>query len=148
MIRIIRVIIFFIPIMLGGVIYIIFRTEKLIMFHWFEYLSLSNEVNFIKTFKNVYSFPDWFIYNLPDGLWLCSYTAISLEIWKHSITKQNIFWIFSIPFITILSEIFQLFKIIPGTFDFIDIVFYLFGIFFAYFISKIIIFNTKKHEKL
>ncbi|WEK68742.1 MAG: hypothetical protein P0Y62_12885 [Candidatus Chryseobacterium colombiense] len=148
MIRFLRIVIFFLPIISGGLIYIIFRTEKLIMFRWFEYFSLSDGINLIKKLKNIYSFPSWFIYNLPDGLWIFSYTAISLEIWKHSITKQNIFWIFSIPLIAVLSEIFQLFKIIPGTFDFIDIIFYLSGIFLAYFISTIIIFNTKKHEKL
>lgn len=148
MIRVLRIIIFFLPIISGGFIYIIFRTEKLIMFRWFEFLNLSDGIYFIKKLKNIYSFPSWFIYNLPDGLWIFSYTSISLEIWKHSITKQNIFWIFSIPFIAVLSEILQFFIIIPGTFDFIDILFYLSGIFFAYFISTILIFNPKKHEKL
>ncbi|WP_412851020.1 hypothetical protein ACL0VS_08535 [Chryseobacterium sp. PMSZPI] len=148
MIRIVRIIICFLSILLGGFIYIIFRTEKLIMFDWFEYLNLSEEINIIRNFKNVYSFPNWFIYNLPDGLWIFSYTAISLEIWKHSIIKQNIFWIFSIPIIAVLSEFFQVFKIVPGTFDFTDMIFYLLGTFSACFISIKIIFKTKKHEKL
>lgn len=144
MIQGLRIMVYFLPLILGGFIYIIFRTETLIMFHWFKYLNLSNEINIIKNFKSVHYFPNWFIYNLPDGLWIFSYTAISLEIWKHSITRQNIFWIFSIPIIAVLSEFLQLFKIVPGTFDFLDVTFYLLGTIFSFYISTKIIFNTKK----
>ena len=127
-IHILKTALLFTPVVLGGLIYIIFRTDRLIMFHWFEYLNLSDEINTIKSLKNILSLPDWFIYSLPDGLWIFSYIHISLEIWKFSITRQNIFWIFSIPITAIASEIFQLFKIIPGTFDLVDIIFYLIGI--------------------
>lgn len=134
MIQGLRIMIYFLPLILGGFIYIIFRTETLIMFHWFKYLNFSDEINIIKNFKPVHYFPNWFIYNLPDGLWIFSYTAISLEIWKHSITRQNIFWIFSIPIIAVLSEFLQLFKIIPGTFDFLDVTFYILGTISSYYI--------------
>lgn len=134
MIQGLRIIIYFLPLILGGFIYIIFRTETLIMFHWFKYLNFSDEINIIKNIKSVHYFPNWFIYNLPDGLWIFSYTAISLEIWKHSITRQNIFWIFSIPIITVLSEFLQLFKMIPGTFDFLDVTFYILGTISSFYI--------------
>ena len=132
----VRIMIYLFPLTLGGFIYIIFRTETLIMFHWFKYLNISNEVDSIKNMRTGYSFPNWFIYNLPDGLWIFSYTAISLEIWKNSITRQNIFWVFSIPIISVLSEFLQLFKIIPGTFDFLDVTFYLLGTIFSFYISN------------
>lgn len=144
MIRVLRIIAFLFPLILGGFIYIIFRTERLIMFNWFKYLNLSDEINILKNFRNICSFPKWVIYNFLDGLWTFSYTSISLEIWKHSITRQNIFWIFSIPIIAVLSEFFQLFKIVPGTFDFIDLIFYVIGIILPCYISTKIIFNTKK----
>lgn len=144
MIQSLRIIIYFLPLILGGFIYIIFRTETLIMFHWLKYLTFSDEINIIKNFRTVYSFPSWFIYNLPDALWIFSYTGISLEIWKHSITRQNIFWIFSIPIIAVLSEFLQFFKIVPGTFDFLDVTFYLLGTISSFYISTKIIFNTKK----
>jgi len=127
-IRTLKIILLFFPVVLGGLIYIIFRTDRLIMYHWFEYLNLSDEINTIKSLKNILSFPDWFIYSLPDGLWVFSYTALSLEIWKSSITQRSFFWIFSIPIVAVMSEFLQLFKIIPGTFDIIDTAFYLIGI--------------------
>jgi hypothetical protein len=141
MIRVLTITILLFPVFLGGFIYIIFRTEKLIMFRWFEYLNLANEINTIKSFGNTFSFPDWFIYNLPDGLWVFSYTAISLEIWKNSITRYSIFWILIIPIAAILSELLQLLKIISGTFDFADIVSYLLGITLPVYLLKK--FNSK-----
>lgn len=144
MIKRLKIILYFIPLILGGLIYIIFRTETLIMFQWFRYINISDEIRLIKSYRTTYSFPNWFIYSLPDGLWIFSYTAISLKIWKHLITRQNIFWVFSIPIIAISSEFLQLFKIIPGTFDFLDAIFYSVGTIFPYHISTKIILNTKK----
>lgn len=144
MIRSLKIITLFLPVVLGGLIYIIFRTERLLMFHWFGYLKLSDEINLIKNLRNIYSFPCWFIYSLPDGLWVFSYTALSLEIWKLSITRHSFFWIFSIPVMAVLSEFLQLFKIIPGTFDLIDVMFYLLGIILSFY--KIL--NTKIYETL
>jgi len=141
MFRIIKIIVLSLPVILGGLIYLIFRNESLIMFSWIEYLSMSNEINTIQNFRNIISFPKWFIYSLPDGLWIFSYTAISLEVWKHSINNQNIFWIFSIPVIAVLSEFLQLSKIIPGTFDPADLIFYFLGIILSFCISAKIIFK-------
>ncbi|GEN75490.1 hypothetical protein [Chryseobacterium hagamense] len=142
-IRILKITVLFLPVLLGGIIYVIFRTEKLIMFRWFECLNISQEIFALKKYSNNYVLPDWFIFSLPDGLWIYSYTSILLEIWKYSITKQNLFWIFSIPITAILSEFFQFFKIIPGTFDFTDVIFYLIGIMIP-FISQQKQFNTEK----
>lgn len=148
MIRNLRIVTFLFPVILGGIIYIVFRTERLIMFRWFEYLSISSEITIIQNLREVFSFPGWFIYSLPDGLWVFSYTSISLEIWKNSITKQNSFWIFGVPAVAIASEVLQLFKVIPGTFDLTDIFFYVFGMILSYYISTKLIFNIKNHEKL
>lgn len=146
MIRALKIAALFIPVVVGGFIYIIFRTERLIMFHWFEYVSLSHQINILKNLRTIYSFPSWFIYSLPDGLWTFSYVAVSLQIWKFSITCQNVFWIFSIPISAVLSEFLQLFRLIPGTFDPIDIIFYLLGASIPYYLSKNNL-NIKRYEK-
>lgn len=135
MLNVFKIIILLIPVILGGLIYIIFRTEKLIMFCWFDYLHLTSEINIAKSFRNTYAFPDWFIYSFPDGLWIFSYTAISLKIWKSSMNQNSFFWILSIPVASILSEFLQFLNIIPGTFDFTDLLFYLIGIVLP-FLSK------------
>lgn len=136
MFRIFKIATLLVPVILGGFIYIIFRTEKLIMFRWFDYLNLTDEINIAKSFRNNLSLPDWFYFSLPDGLWIFSYTAISLEIWKSSITRSRYFWILSIPAAAILSEILQLLNIISGTFDFTDLIFYLLGIILSFICQK------------
>lgn len=69
-----------------------------------------------------------------------------LEIWNHSITKYNFAWIICIPIIALLSEVFQLFKIFPGTFDILDIIFYLVAIALSFFISKLLTINIQHYE--
>lgn len=77
------------------------------------------------TAKN--SLPDWFLFSLPDGLWIFSYTSLVLLIWRNKINRENFFWIAIIPILIILSELGQLFNIVPGTFDLIDVLLYSLG---------------------
>lgn len=117
----------FIPLFFGSIIYIIFRSERLLLFRWFEFLKLNDLIQQIRAFNTSYKFPDWFVYSFPDGLWIMSYLLILIEIWNRKITKQNIFWILIIPFIAIISEVFQYIGIVKGTFDFLDLISYLLG---------------------
>ncbi|WP_449388910.1 hypothetical protein [Chryseobacterium lineare] len=145
-IRVLRISASLFLLFLGGLIYLIFRTERLIMFRWVEYLKLSDVITNLQKISTLYILPDWFKYSLPDGLWIYSYTAILLEIWKQTVTKQNVFWILSIPSTAVLSEFFQLLKILPGTFDLIDLIFYFVGILIPLCYATIIHFNNKKYE--
>lgn len=74
--------------------------------------------------------PDWILYSLPDGLWLSSYICLVLMFWKNRINKVSAVWIFGMPIIAISSEAGQFFKIIPGTFDWMDVIMYLLGTLF------------------
>ncbi len=100
------------------------------MFNWFENTFCSNLFQNLRSLFNPYYniLPDWTIYSLPDGLWLFSYMALMLLIWKNKVNNNNAFWIFSVPLLVLCHEFGQLFKIFPGTFDIADIIFYLFGI--------------------
>jgi len=133
------------PVLFGGMIYIIFRSDQLLMFSW---LRSVNEVHSVNNFGNTLHVFHWFKYSLPDGLWLFSYTALMLEIWKNRINKQSFFWIFSLPCMALLSEFLQLFKVIPGTFDLIDLIFYILGAALPFYKSNVLIFNTNNHEKI
>lgn len=114
---------------IGGMIYLIFRIETLLMFKWFAVVSLDPPIEYLRemtlTTKN--KLPEWFLFSLPDGLWIFSYVTLILYIWKNNITRQNAIWICITPLIIILVEIGQLFNITPGTFDLNDLTFYLLG---------------------
>jgi hypothetical protein len=140
-----KIVILLLPVIFGGIIYIVFRSDQLLMFSW---LGSINEIRTLNNFGNTVHVLHWFKYSLPDGLWLLSYTALMLEIWNHRISKQSLFWIFSLPCIALFSEFLQLFKVIPGTFDFIDLIFYSLGTALPFYKSNVLIFNTNNHEKI
>ena len=114
---------------IGSLIYILFRSESLKVFAWMDALDCLKITKSIRSIslKIVDIIPNWMLYALPDGLWLSSYVCLMLMIWKNKINKENAVWIFSMPLIAILSEAGQIFSIIPGTFDWMDVVMYLLG---------------------
>ena len=120
---------FLFPLVFGGLLYIFFRADSLLMFKWFRMLNLTNVINEIRNYTiPINSFiPNWVLYSLPDGLWLFSYVSLQLYLWKNEINFKNIFWILLIPTIAISSEVGQLIKVVPGTFDLTDLFFYILG---------------------
>ncbi len=125
----------------GGIIYIIFRKDTLLMFNWFDSLSIQPLIEYIRSIQLIQNIklPSWFIFSLPGGLWIFSYITIMLFIWKNKVTQENLFWFLIIPIIALFSEIGQLLQVLPGTFDFIDLVFYLFGFIIPFKFSNILL---------
>ena len=114
---------------LGTLVYLLFRVSTLKIFSWLENIGV-DFLNF-KIRKTTLNYteilPDWFLFSLPDGLWIFSYTSLILHIWGKT-SKESFFWIIIIPAIAIFSEILQGLKLIPGTFDSIDLLFYTLGL--------------------
>jgi hypothetical protein len=100
---------------LGLIIYLAFR-EGLII----------NKLIDIKLFRNDFlgfSFPDWFIYSLPDGLWMFSLVLLIITYWDFNLNKSCIIWITISYLAGIMFEISQKTTLIKGTFDYIDLIF-------------------------
>lgn len=119
-----KIIIGTLPVIVGGLIYLTYRTDTLIMFGWFKKIGLKDTIEFLRSNQLLQSLiiPNWVKFSLPDALWLFSFTYVTLFIWDNKMSKQSIFWIFLAPFIGIFSEAGQLIGIIPGTFDKIDLI--------------------------
>ena len=130
------------PLFFGGLIYISFRQGTLKMFRWFDSFNLSAVISKLRLYTMPISdhLPDWFLYSFPDGLWVFSYLSLLLLVWDNVISKHNIHWLLLVPAIALFSEIGQHFKIVPGTFDVMDLMFYILSV-----ILPIIIF-TKSHN--
>tara|TARA_B100001939_G_scaffold172312_1_gene148506 strand:+ start:6960 stop:7409 length:450 start_codon:yes stop_codon:yes gene_type:complete len=133
---------------LGGFIYILFRQDNLKMFQWFDAVNMSGIIKNVRTHSTqiVGLLPEWFLYSLPDGLWMFSYISILLVIWNNKVNKNNIYWILVVPIVAILCEFGQLFKFIPGTFDKFDIIFYILGVFIPILIYTNFIKNFKNEK--
>ncbi len=127
--------------LLGGLIYVLFRQDTLKMFSWFDDINVSAAISELRLHTVPLSghFPNWFLYSLPDGLWLFSYLSVLLVVWDNVISKHNIHWLLLVPMVAIFSEIGQLFEIVSGTFDIFDLLFYLLGT-----VLPILIFTNSK----
>lgn len=112
-------------IVIGGLIYLIFRADNLIMFSWIKYLGMDVYLNNIRVAYGDYSIYTWVKYNLPASLWLFSYLYIIKGIW-HGQSKNILYYLFLsvVPIMAFGSELLQLFSIIPGTFDSADMIGY------------------------
>lgn len=125
----------------GGMIYLMFRSESLVMFRWCEVFHVKEYVDFVRM---PYTFPQWFVYSLPDGLWLCSYVLFVSAIWDFNL-KQGWPYIFSLPSIAIASELAQAFDWMRGTFDWVDLLCYIIGLYSGCIVVKYS--NLKFYEK-
>jgi len=134
-----------IPMFTGGFIYILFREKSLIMFGWFHSLGLENHINQLRDRFSMFSeiVPGWFIYSLPDGIWIYSLTSLMFIIWSKNLNYSAYFWLLIGPIVGISSELFQRLNLLPGTFDIVDFVFCCFGSFVPF-----LIFRNKKERVL
>lgn len=136
----------FATLLLGGLIYILFRTCSLKMFAWYEALGLSSLTIALRklTFSSTHKIPEWVLFSLPDGLWIFSYVSLMLFIWSNTVSFKNLFWILIIPLLAIGSEIGQGLGLIPGTFDLADLLLYIFGMTLPFLLfNKSIYLNLK-----
>ena len=117
----------FIPLFLGLFIYLGFRQKNILLFKWLNDLSLSNYAYSIRRIVNPNEiiYENIFVFNLPDGLWVYSFTSVMLIVWQGNVSRDNILYV-TIPLIlAIVSELGQFFGLIMGTFDVFDLLFYI-----------------------
>lgn len=114
---------------LGTLIYVLFRASSLKVFSWLDFLGIDiTQTELRKQAISITSIlPKWILFSLPDGLWIFSYVCLMLSIWKGAISTRNIFWISIISLVAIGSEIAQLSGLVQGTFDFSDVLLYFIG---------------------
>ena len=114
--------------LLGGLVYVIYRDKSLLMFDWFDAIGISNEIDGLRRLFQGEGIYGWVKYSLPDGLWAFSYMFLVDAIWNGSRSKSSFIFIYSLPVIALLSEFFQYFGLLPGVFDWVDVASYLFAI--------------------
>lgn len=103
----------------GGLVYLLFRPHTLRMFSWLRILNIE-DCFAQRNFNSESKFLAFCVYSLPTGFWALSAIILCGLIWKNS---PKTFLSYSLAFIfgNIALEILQIFQIIPGTFDFADI---------------------------
>jgi hypothetical protein len=112
------------PLFLGGVVYILWRDPNLLMFKWFGEVGLGPAIDWLRvgTASAQTVLPHWFIYSLPDGLWVYALTALMMLVWRGvNSLPLKIFWLSLGALIGVGSELAQSAGILPGAFDAVDL---------------------------
>lgn len=124
--------------------------DTLILFGWIEGVGLSPVASTLRLNGTLQSLamPSWVKYSLPDALWLFSFTYLTLLIWNFKITKHSAPWIFLAPVLGIGCEICQLFGIIPGTFDMVDLLLLIMASLLPFYKIIILKISLMKNKKL
>jgi len=114
------------PIVVGGLIYILFRTDTLLMFQWAEAISLTDLINrgraSVATLQPL--IPEFVLFSVPDGVWVFSATAFFARLWHDGPLWMRIGWIGAVPAMAIGGELGQIIGLVPGTFDIFDMIAY------------------------
>lgn len=61
--------------------------------------------------------------SLPFSLWAIAFTNTMFTIWNNQINRESVYWISFSLLISPMTELLQIFKIVPGTFDIYDFLF-------------------------
>ena len=119
--KVVTVLLAIVTLLSGGMVYLLFRPDYLLMFDWLRFIHLMGFLECIRSTSHW--LPEWIEYALPDGLWIFSYTLIIGCIWNFDIKKAWIA-ILVLPLIAIIDESLQYFQLVAGTFDVLDIIAY------------------------
>ena len=114
-----------IPLLIGGAIYIIWRSETLQMFRWLEFVDLDSPVNKL---RDIYGgqngqLPQWLLYSLPDAAWLYSFAMYMGLVWIDAKPRVVFSFMAIGPTLGLGGELGQGFRVVPGTFDLVDLIF-------------------------
>ena len=110
--------------LMGGMTYLLFRPQTLLMFHVTDALGLSAAINSMR--EGISSqLPEFIIYSLPGALWAAAYILTIDSLMFRQSVMPRILVSGIIPVIGAVSELLQLIGLLPGTFDVADLLCYL-----------------------
>ena len=112
-----------IPIIIGGLIYTLFRVDTLLVFKVYEFLQVDGLINDLRNHTMQWEISNFVKYSLPDGLWVYAFTYFIVSLWKFDESRAKEKYIFMmIPLLCgVGGELIQLYFKNIGTFDFYDL---------------------------
>ena len=124
-------------IVLGAMIYVLFRPGEYLLFNWINHVGPEH---FIHTLRTRAHFPrlhlsDWIIYALPDGLWSFAFALMISSLWSASRSWLKYLWLAIVPLLILGFELLQYSPKIPGVCSLQDILFCSAGIAAGYYVG-------------
>ena len=122
--RIIEAAIGLVAITIGGLIYIRYRDENLLMFDWFQNIGILNCIESFRSVNDSQNLYGWVNNSMPAALWLFSYLFIIDSIWGKETSIIYKYDLYIMPVLAVGSEYLQYFSVLPGTYDILDVLGY------------------------
>ena len=142
------------PMLTTALLYLLFRGDDLFYYKLASYIDLHPAIQMMRTVLSADKLhPDyWVKFSLPGALWLLAFQSLMFIIWNKSVNRKNVFWILTPLAVAVGGELAQLFHITDGTFDILDVIFYILGFLIAFGLYSLrsnynlTIFNSDKRK--
>lgn len=118
-------IISFLMIFLGGMIYILYRPENILLFKVTDCLEITPLIDIARSNASLLQLPSFFVNSLPAGLWAASYLMMMYISTRFHTRKVRLMLALPLPISAIVLEFMQLVGWCPGTFDIYDLICYI-----------------------
>lgn len=114
----------FLMIFVGGMIYILYRPENILLFRLTDSIGIKPFINIARARASQVILPSFMINSLPAGLWAGSYLIMMFVTTKFHTRRIRLMLALPLPVMAIVLEFMQLGGWCPGTFDIYDLVCY------------------------
>ena len=116
-------------ILTGGMIYVLYRPESLLLFRVTDSLGITPLIDILRSNSSRVMLPSFMINSLPAGLWTASYLIMMYITTKFHTRRIRLMLALPLPITTIVLEFMQLLGWCPGTFDIYDLICYIVPLF-------------------
>ena len=119
----------FLLIFSGGMIYILYRPENILLFRLTDSLGVTPLIDVVRSSTSRVILPSFIINSLPAGLWAGAYLMMMYITTKFHTKRIRLMLALPLPIMAIILEFMQLLGWCPGTFDIYDLICYIVPLF-------------------
>ena len=116
-------------ILTGGMIYVLYRPESLLLFRVTDSLGMTPLIDIVRSNTSKVMLPSFMINSLPAGLWTASYLMMMYITTKFHTRRIRLMLALPLPASAIVLELMQFLGWCPGTFDIYDLICYIVPLF-------------------
>ena len=116
-------------ILTGGMIYVLYRPENLLLFRVTDNLGITPLIDILRSNSLRVMLPSFIVNSLPAGLWTASYLLMMYITTKFHTRRIRLMLALPLPISAIVLEFMQLLGWCPGTFDIYDLICYIVPLF-------------------
>lgn len=117
----------FVLLFLGGMVYVAFRPSNLLFIVALKALGAGDALGVLRGAVQGLEVSDFVVYSLPAALWSAAYILAMESLWcgRGVSLGFRVVWVSLVPVMGVVSELMQAAGMLPGVFDWMDLMCYL-----------------------